>query len=82
MTDRNKDSKVSWWELLPQYINDYRIFPRIFIILYGWMTYSTFNWFFALEDPSHAQSNIVIAVVSAGAVWFGLYVNSGKENDK
>lgn len=54
-----------------------RLWPRLFILTYMWLLIETANWFFTLDDPTLAQAGFASAVISAGAAWFGLYVNSG-----
>lgn len=67
---------------LPEWINKFRIFPRIFIGVYIYMFYEVVQWAMSVEDLSNAQSILVSVVVGAGSAWFGLYVNSGNGNAK
>ena len=65
------------WVHLAHMIDQYRIFPRIFITAYILLLgYSSF-WFMALLAPTAAQTGFVSTIIGAGAAWFGLYVNSG-----
>src|SRR6056297_926708 len=66
-----------WMWLAPQYFNQWRIFPRAFIIFYFWLCMETAMWFMGLPAPGAAQAAFASAIISAGAAWFGLYVNSG-----
>ncbi len=66
-----------WIWLAPQYFNQWRIFPRAFIIFYFWLCMETAMWFMGLPAPGAAQAAFASAIISAGAAWFGLYVNSG-----
>ena len=61
---------------LSELIDSWRVFPRLFICFYFWLTYSTATWFMALATPNAEQSAFVIAVVGAGAAWFGMYLNT------
>ena len=61
--------------------NEWRIFPRIFIIAYIILLFNATEWFMDLEEPNTQQSGFVSAIVGAGAVWFGLYVNTGPRKD-
>jgi hypothetical protein len=70
-------NKNGWFWLAPQYFNQWRVFPRAFIIFYFWLCMETALWFMGLPVPGAAQAAFASAVVSAGAAWFGLYVNSG-----
>ena len=70
------------YQNIPAYIDKFRLFPRLFIMVYIWMFWETGTWFMSLEDPTTAQAGFVSIVVGAGAAWFGLYVNSGRPNAK
>jgi hypothetical protein len=62
--------------ITPEWIDKWRIWPRMIITLYGMAFYNTTTWFMALEDPSNAQSAFVSVIVGAGAGFFGIYTNS------
>lgn len=62
---------------ISQTLNELRIIPRALMAFYIWLTWSTSQWFFALQDPNTSQAAFASAVIGAGAAWFGLYVNSG-----
>lgn len=70
-------NKNGWFWLAPQYIDQWRVWPRAFILFYFWLCMQTALWFMALPEPTNAQAGFAGAVISAGAAWFGLYVNSG-----
>jgi hypothetical protein len=63
-------------------IDQWRIFPRIFISTYIFLLYKVVMWYMALEAPTMEQSGLVSVVVGAGAAWFGLYTGSSKSKDK
>jgi hypothetical protein len=60
-------------------IDQWRIFPRIFISTYIFLLYKVVMWYMALEAPTMEQSGLVSVVVGAGAAWFGLYTGSSKK---
>jgi hypothetical protein len=62
--------------ITPEWIDKWRIWPRMIMTLYGLAFYNTTTWFMALEDPSNAQSAFVSVIVGAGAGFFGIYTNS------
>lgn len=66
--------------ITPEWLDKWRIWPRLIITLYGYAFYQTTNWFMALEDPSNAQAGFVSVIVGAGAGFYGIYVN-GKSSD-
>ena len=63
-------------------IDQWRIFPRVFITTYIYLLYKVVTWYMALEAPTMEQSGLVSVVVGAGAAWFGLYTGSSKSKDK
>ena len=74
---KSREDPYSKWTHLAHAIDQYRIFPRIFITAYILLLgYSSF-WFMALAVPTAAQTGFISTVIGAGAAWFGLYVNSG-----
>lgn len=81
MSKKQEDDEVvnkqGWLWLAPQYFDQWRVFPRIFIVFYLWLCMQTAIWFMSLADPTTSQAGFAGAIVSAGAAWFGLYVNSG-----
>ena len=60
-------------------IDQWRIFPRIFISTYIYLLYNVVMWYMALQAPTMEQSGLVSVVVGAGAAWFGLYTGSSKK---
>jgi len=63
-------------------IDQWRIFPRIFISTYIYLLYKVVMWYMALEAPTMEQSGLVSVVVGAGAAWFGLYTGSSKSKSE
>lgn len=61
--------------MTPEFLNRWRIWPRMIITLYGIAFYRTTEWFMALPDPTNSQSAFVSVIVGAGAGFFGIYVN-------
>jgi len=61
--------------MTPEWVDKWRIWPRLIITLYGLAFYRTTEWFMALPDPTNAQSAFVSVIVGAGAGFFGIYVN-------
>lgn len=62
-------------KITPQWVDQWRIWPRMIITLYGIAFYETTTWFMSLPDPTNAQAGFVSVVVGAGAGFFGIYVN-------
>ena len=59
-------------------VDQWRIFPRVFISTYIYLLYKVTIWFMGVEDHTIAQSGLVSIVVGAGAAWFGLYAGTSK----
>jgi len=75
-------NKHQRWIDLSHAIDQWRIFPRVFISTYIYLLYAVVTWYMALEAPTMEQSGLVSVVVGAGAAWFGLYTGSSKSKDK
>ena len=67
---------------LARAVDQWRIFPRVFISTYIYLLYKVTIWFMGLDDPTMAQSGLVSIVVGAGAAWFGLYAGTSKGKQK
>ena len=67
---------------LARSVDQWRIFPRVFISTYIYLLYKVTIWFMQLPDPTMAQSGLVSIVVGAGAAWFGLYAGTSKGKQK
>jgi hypothetical protein len=72
-------SLAGWLRQAPEYFNRWRVFPRGFIILYFWLCVETALWFMGLPVPTPSQAAFAGTIITAGAAWFGLYVNSGSK---
>ena len=73
-------SKYQKWVDLAHAVDQWRIFPRIFITTYIYLLYKVVTWYMALPSPTMEQSGLVSIVVGAGAAWFGLYTGSSKKD--
>ena len=67
------------WVDLAHAVDQWRIFPRVFISTYIYLLYKVVTWYMALPSPTMEQSGLVSIVVGAGAAWFGLYTGSSKK---
>ena len=73
-------NKYQKWVDLAHAVDQWRIFPRIFITTYIYLLYKVVTWYMALPSPTMEQSGLVSIVVGAGAAWFGLYTGSSKKS--
>ena len=78
--DKLETNKYQKWVDLAHAVDQWRIFPRIFITTYIYLLYKVVTWYMALPSPTMEQSGLVSIVVGAGAAWFGLYTGSSKKD--
>ena len=72
-------NKYQWLIDLAGAFDAWRPFPRLFIAFYLHILYESFHWFTALEEPTTQQASLVGAIITAGAGWFGLYLNNNNK---
>ena len=73
------ETNVNPWQKvihLARAVDSWRIFPRIFVVVYIYLMYESVIWFMNLPEPNLEQSALVSVVVGAMGVVFGVY--SGK----
>ena len=76
------DNQYQKWIDVAYMVDQWRIFPRLFITTYIYLLYKVVIWYMDLAAPSMEQSGLVSVVVGAGAAWFGLYTGSSKTQGK
>lgn len=74
----NKEHMLSYAEL----IDAYRLIPRLLLIGYAYMLYSTTVWFMSLQEPLGSQSAVIATVWGAAAGITGFYNMTGRKWDK
>ena len=79
--DFNKQNRFQRWVDMAHMVDQWRIFPRIFICTYIYLLYSVVIWYMNLPNPTMEQSGLVSIVVGAGAAWFGLYTGSSSKSN-
>ena len=78
--DQDQESnRYQKWIDMARAVDQWRIFPRIFISTYIYLLYAVVIWYMDLHNPTMEQSGLVSIVVGAGAAWFGLYTGSSKK---
>ena len=80
MPNDKETNKYQRWVDLAHAVDQWRIFPRIFITTYIYLLYKVVMWYMALPSPTMEQSVLVSIVVGAGAALFGLYTGSSKKD--
>ena len=61
--------------MTPEKINEYRVFPRLFALMYIGLTIKVVFWAIGLPDPSVAEW-LVASVTVPAAAFFHTYCNS------
>lgn len=56
----------------------YRVFPRLFSVIFLYLLYDVVGWFMALPSPSTEQAGFAATTVATAAAWFRFYVEGGK----
>jgi len=59
-------------------LQSYRVFPRIFSIIFLFLLYDVANWFMLLPSPSIEQAGFSSTMIATAAAWFKFYVDGGK----
>tara|TARA_R100000951_G_C2538486_1_gene148624 strand:- start:150 stop:353 length:204 start_codon:yes stop_codon:yes gene_type:complete len=57
-------------------IDDYKIFPRLMMLVVTVLTYQSVHWFMGLENPSNAQAGLVSVCMGALTGTFAVFVNA------
>lgn len=70
-----KDKALSIAEL----IDAYRLVPRLMLLGYGYMIYTTSTWFMSLDTPLGTQSTFIGIVWGAAAAITGFYNATGRK---
>lgn len=65
-------------KLTAERFDEWRVFPRIFSGLYGFLLYLVVDWYMVLPSPTMEQSAFASAIIAGAAAWFKFYVESGK----
>jgi|TARA_R100000234_G_C4866828_1_gene121579 hypothetical protein len=77
--EQKNNNRYQKWVDMAYAVDQWRIFPRIFISTYIYLLYAVVIWYMDLSTPTMEQSGLVSIVVGAGAAWFGLYTGSSKK---
>ena len=77
--EQKNNNRYQKWVDMAYAVDQWRIFPRIFISTYIYLLYAVGIWYIDFSTPTMEQSGLVSIVVGAGAAWFGLYTGSSKK---
>ena len=65
--------------ITPDQVNEWRVIPRLALMMYGLVCYKVATWFMALPSPTVEQSAFATLIWGAAALWFNFYVTSGNK---
>ena len=77
--EQKNSNRYQKWVDMAHAVEQWSIFPRIFISTYIYLLYAVVIWYMDLSTPTMEQSGLVSIVVGAGAAWFGHYTGSSKK---
>ena len=63
-------------------IDNYKIFPRLMMLVVTILTYQATHWFMNLPDPSNAQAGLVSVCMGALTGCFGIWMNKESKTDR
>ena len=62
------------------FIDNYKIFPRLMMLVVTILTYQSVHWYMALPDPTIQQSGLVSVCMGALTGCFGIWMNNEKKS--
>ena len=63
-------------------IDDFKIFPRIMMLVVTILTYQSVHWYMSLPDPTIQQSGLVSVCMGALTGCFGIWMNKEAKTDR
>ena len=72
----------SWYNNVSGFLDNLRIVPRLLMLFYMYLVWRVSDWFIMLPDPTANQAAFATGIISAGALWFGIYVGTGSGKTK
>lgn len=65
--------------ITPELLDQWRLLPRLVMLVMIVMTYRVVEWFMDLPDPNPEQAALVSVMTGALTGAFGLFLGSGKK---
>tara|TARA_A100001391_G_scaffold131007_1_gene90271 strand:- start:1183 stop:1386 length:204 start_codon:yes stop_codon:yes gene_type:complete len=65
--------------ITPELLDQWRLLPRLVMLVMIIMTYRVVEWFMDLPDPNPEQAALVSVMTGALTGAFGLFLGSGKK---
>lgn len=63
-------------------IDEYKVFPRIMMLVVTILTYQSVHWYMGLESPTNGQAGLVSACMGALTGCFGIWMNKEAKTDR
>jgi hypothetical protein len=63
-------------------IDDYKIFPRLMMLVVTILTYQSVHWYMSLPDPTTGQAGLVSVCMGALTGCFGIWMNKEAKTDR
>lgn len=63
-------------------IDDYKIFPRLMMLVVTILTYQSVHWYMSLPDPTNGQAGLVSVCMGALTGCFGIWMNKEAKTDR
>jgi hypothetical protein len=63
---------------IAEYIDAYRIVPRILLFSYGYLVWYVVNWYMGIQTPTTEQTFLVTTIAGLSTAVIGLYQTSGR----
>src|SRR6056300_883045 len=60
-------------------IDEYKIFPRLMMLVVTVLTYQSVHWYMSLPDPTNGQAGLVSVCMGALTGCFGIWMNKEAE---
>ena len=63
-------------------IDEYKVFPRLMMLVVTILTYQSVHWYMYLPDPSVQQRGLVSICMGALTGCFGIWMNKEAKTDR
>lgn len=63
-------------------IDEYKVFPRLMMLVVTILTYQSVHWYMGLEAPTNGQAGLVSVCMGALTGCFGIWMNKEAKTDR
>lgn len=63
-------------------IDNYKVFPRLMMLVVTILTYQSVHWYMGLESPTNGQAGLVSVCMGALTGCFGIWMNKEAKTDR